>query len=126
MENTNGVKYTNQTGGHSCKHPEMEGAFFPLFDQIGSQQTELNRIFLSEKWRGWCDNGIDVETADRIDEILVSSSLTRHLKVDRDRLAESCEAWICVMFRPKTKYDESPPYFGFSSGKGVLTWENSD
>jgi hypothetical protein len=126
IEHPTGVIYTNQTGGHSCKHPELEGAFYPLFDRPGSQQTELDHIFLSEKWRGWCDSGIDAETADCIDIILASSLLTRHLKVDRDRLTESWEAWIHVMFEPKNKYDESPLYFGFSSGKGVLTWENSD
>lgn len=120
-----GIFYTNQTGGHSCSHPEAEGIFIPLVDEMVNQQDLLFQHFTGPKWAGWCNDGIDVESAVVIDQILDKSSHTKFLKVDHGRLADSHEAWVYVTIESPPDPD-ALPWKGFASMKGILTWENSD
>ncbi|MHA7631633.1 DUF6210 family protein [Corallococcus sp. M7] len=122
-----GVLYSNQTGGSTCLHPQAEGAFLPLVDELVAQENLLNQYFTGPKWRGACANGIDEETAQEIDRILGLSGSTRELglRVDRARLTESHEAWVYVEVpaQPENRFAilERIP-----ASQGILTWANSD
>lgn len=113
-----GVLYTNQVGGYACRHPELEGVFVPL---PGSACERLNVHFTGPKWSGHCYDGIDDTTANFIDAILAELDLGTSLCVDREKFADSCEAWIWV-----TLSRNSLLWLGLDEGTGVLTWENSD
>ncbi len=65
-----GVLYTNQTGGYACLHPVEEGVYAPLYGKLIDQEKKLFNYFTESKYGGWCSNGIDLEDADIIDEIL--------------------------------------------------------
>ena len=44
-----GVRYTNQTGGTSCWHPQEEGVFVPLRDEMVDQEDLLYKHFTGPK-----------------------------------------------------------------------------
>jgi hypothetical protein len=122
-----GVYYSNQTGGHACYHPTVEGVFIPLGAEDVDQEKDLCEYFTGPKWAGWCCEGIDEETAAFIDSILAKSHLTKHITVDRTHLTNSHEAWVHVDFRNTQPYGYGGvEVSGFGVCKGVLTWENSD
>jgi hypothetical protein len=119
-----GVHYSNQAGGYLCSHPEIEGVFLPLAGPDTEWHTQLDQhFFYGEKYAGHCYRGIDEETARFLDVLLASSPVSRGITVDRDRLAESIEAWIYVTIAPGTGDDAIA---GFDGATGVLTWQNSD
>src|SRR5215467_8770498 len=76
-----GVIYSNQVGGYSTHHPEVEGSFVPLqeHDLEFDQQAALESHFTGPKWRGHCYRGIDEETADFVDDVLSRSTVTARL-----------------------------------------------
>jgi Family of unknown function (DUF6210) len=130
-----GVRYENQAGGYMCLHPSEEGVYAPLYVHRIDQEAMLeDHFFRSPKWGGCCFDGIDHEDADVIDHILGLARETRHIKVDRSRLRDSCEAWIYVNVVTQADGNEQnytsdiPPYpaAGFGECNGVLTWRNSD
>lgn len=121
-----GVLYSNQTGGYLCSQPEIEGVFAPLNNRLTDQQTKLNDFFTGSKWGGNCYDGIDKETADFVDLVLLESDQTEMLRVDRDKLAESHEAWIHVHILESKKNPDLQDIHGFAGSHGVLTWLNSD
>ncbi len=121
-----GVLYSNQTGGKKCLFPEVEGAFVPLKDPLMNQQAELELHFTGYKWKGNCNSKIDEETADFIDSVLACSYLSKTLKVNREKLADSFEAWIHVVILQDDRDEYLQEFCGFPSGFGVLTWDNSD
>ena len=135
-----GVMYTTQTGGNYCTHPSAEGAFMPI--GTGEQQAALAKVF-----GGGASSEIDAREADLIDEILSRDRGTSILSVDRTRLDDSHEAWVFVSIArhpdrfpalpisgtPETYADPNcpinqsfSPIFGFGTGRGILTWPNSD
>jgi len=124
-----GVTYTNQTCGTFCLHPKVEGCFIPLRDTNGpthqpKPEDALTDHFFGPKYRGsgaW--KGIDQEDADVIDGVLAQNEFT-HVRVNRDRLNDSHEAWIYVTIED----DEEGLFSGFGPypASGVLTWPNSD
>lgn len=113
-----GVTYTNQVGGYACRHPEIEGVFVPLPAGISEK---LEAYFTGPKWNGRCYDEIDEETASFIDSVLNAVDLAGSLCVDRERLTESCEAWIWVKLSMNSLL-----WLGLNEGEGVLTWSNSD
>lgn len=117
---SSGVTVTNQAAGHACEHPSIEGVFVPLTDPAVDQQVMLEKFFAGPPWNGHCDDYIDEESADVIDEILGRGKWTRGLKVDRDRLAHGYEAWVWVTLARNAWFE------GFGSDVGILTWQNSD
>jgi hypothetical protein len=121
-----GVRYSNQTGGYSCWHPEVEGVYVPLFNELIDQEAELTAYFTGPKWGGWCSDGIDEETADLIDSVLQKSSYTKRITVDRSRLADSHEAWVYVLLSPSDEDVDFEEIHGFPGNQAVLTWDNSD
>ncbi|ABJ75823.1 DUF6210 family protein [Leptospira borgpetersenii] len=126
IEHKTGVVYSNQTGGYVCSQPKAEGAFVPIEDPENEIQMKLRKYFTGPKWNDWCSAGIDEETADFIDSLLVSLYFLPNLKVDRNRMSQSHEAWIYVNLLPKNEDSEYQVYYGFSGEFGILTWENSD
>ncbi|HXG64310.1 MAG TPA: DUF6210 family protein [Blastocatellia bacterium] len=124
-----GVIYTHQTGGYNCLGPEEEGVFVRLYKELHDQEAMLIDYFGGPKWRGWCGDEIDNETADFIDQVLSLSERTIFLKVDRSRLQDSHEAWIYVdVSEPATQSNGYRPAAinGFGNCKGVLIWSNTD
>lgn len=121
-----GVFYSNQTGGYACLQPRIEGIFVPLHDELVDQEQMLYDYFTGPKWRGACINGIDEETASHIDHVLNLSFHTSFLRMDRERLNESHEAWVYVDVLNVAEHVDSRPVVGFSTRKGILTWSNSD
>lgn len=123
-----GVRYSNQTGGYACLHPEAEGVYLPLGGENSPVATALNEHF-ETVWAGHCYDRIDGETADLIDQLLASVPETDRFRVERDRLANSHEAWIYVRLLAVDGVERPAMDFvsGFPAGTlGVLTWENSD
>lgn len=135
LEWPTGVVIANQTGGTSCLAPEFEGVFVPLRNDctvkeriLISPENELHDYFTGPRWRGTgATNGLDSDHADFIDSTLSKASLFPAIRVNRDKLHESHEAWIHVVVNGDEPCD--PPLFsGFAPypRPGVLTWQNSD
>lgn len=99
-----GMAITNQCGGYACLHPSAVGFLLRLPLKL---ETEIFDYFVGDKWGGWCDKGIDAETADFLDPIIKPHGLT----VDRDKMGDDMEAWIHVRWRDRA---------------AILTWGNSD
>ena len=112
-----GVLFTNQTAGHACEHPKMEGVFVPLDDGEGRPtRTALARHFQGS----WIS--LTGEDADIIDRALRAGNL-EFVCVDRSQLAFSKEAWVRVKLDLAAASDLVS---NFSSPDAILTWENSD
>ena len=138
IQHPSGVTYSNQTGGTACLHPEQEGVYVPLRNDISvpenkllSPETALLDYFEGPKHRGiGATNGLDAEDADFIDGVLRDWRMADFLEVDRGRLRDSHEAWVYV----RIKHDEDTGraflslFHGFAPYPklGVLTWTNSD
>jgi hypothetical protein len=130
-----GIIYTNQTGGTSCFHPEMEGAFVPLRNDcteegriLMSPENELWNYFTGPRWRGdGATLGLEAADADFIDDLLRKAKLFPTVRVDRDRLKDSHEAWVHVIVAGDESND-SPIFAWFAPypRAGLLTWQNSD
>jgi hypothetical protein len=65
---------------------------------------------------------MSLEEAEQVDAVLKFYEATQMIRVDRDRLHESMEAWVHV------RVEEHPNvnYRGFGPTSGVITWLNSD
>ncbi len=136
VEYPTGVIYSNQAGGTSCLQPELEGAFVPFGNDLPRKprdwkgaEDELTAWFEGSRHRGTgATNGLDAEDADFIDGVLERAEADQWIKVDRNLLRDSCEAWVWVTVLA----DEGGPHVRICSGfapyprRGVLTWTNSD
>jgi hypothetical protein len=126
ISESSGVFYYNQCGGLSCMHNYEEGIFTFIY---GAPHTLYKRI---ADYTVDMMDGLKPEDADFIDSVLAKYTETNFLSVDRSMLDKSMEAWIYVnideeKIRNTTGRDSWRIGFkGFSSSKGVLTWENSD
>ena len=69
-----------------------------------------------------CSNGIDVLTADEIDQLLAKVVRREQIAVDRSRLADSWESWVHVKIAGPllSLIEKSQPT------SAILTWPNSD
>lgn len=145
-----GFAYFNQTGGYSCQQSWAEGIFVPLAAPSSSTEDQLYEMFgPSSKYGGHCADRINEEDADRIDALLATHLHVfegeRIIRVDRERLATSWEAWVHVRIGPHPSRpprlplalggpaplgsDENAffwPFFGLPSDQAILTWTNSD
>ncbi|SRR6266446_6846614 len=131
-----GVVYTNQTGGTCCLQPTEEGVFLPLVSETFNHDSALLEYFYKGKWAGACANGIDIEDANFVDQLLAKTDNTKFLSVNRKRLADSHEAWVYVnIAATPSRFPELPAtyssemsflMYGFGAREGVLTWSNSD
>ena len=115
-----GITYTNQVAGLECLHPELEGAYVPLFEGVG---RPVRHAFTQHFCGDW--HPINDSDADIIDGILRRSQLG-FIVTDRHRLADSYEAWVFVEVREHIQDSRIPLLTGFGVQRGVLTWPNSD
>ena len=117
-----GVRYRNQTGGHSCYQMELEGYLVPIAGDRIEFVERLTAHFTGPKWGGWCSHRIDDETADEIDRLLAELACRDEIIVDRDKLAECCESWIHVRIQGQLlSLVENQ-----ETTTAILTWPNSD
>ena len=99
-----------------------------------SFEIELSEYFEGPAHRGkGATSGLSVSDADFIDGILAKCGLASSLHVDRDRLTESHEAWVCAIVTAaeggEAQMDDCLRAFtGFEPYPrcGILTWTNSD
>jgi len=136
IEYATGMVYSNQTGGTACLQPVLEGAFVPFSNDVlipsrefTSPEWRLAEYFVGSKYRGTgATSGLDAEDADFVNSVLIEAGVDGWIAVDRNRLGESCEAWVFV----NVLADEDRPNVSICSGfgpyprRGVLTWGNSD
>jgi hypothetical protein len=117
-----GIIYTNQTDGYACDHPSLEGAFIPLsndFDHENyhdSLECKLCEIFPE----GW--GAPTPEICDQVDHLLGQYPETSGIRIDRDKMDASREAWIWVLLEE----DDRADFQGFGNCSAILTWPNSD
>ncbi len=117
-----GVVYSNQTMGHFCMQPEIEGVFVP-FDAEPTWE-KLSAYFEGPKYAGTgAMKGLDREDAGFVDAVIRKALPDCSLVVDRSRLGDSHEAWVHVLIRADGGLFEG---FGPYPHPGVLTWPNSD
>lgn len=154
-----GVFYSNQTGGHYCLQSKGEGIFVPVHDECKEQEKNLLQYFTTERQEKIKERPMKYslynEDADFIDSVLDLSVATKVLRVDRERLDDSHEAWVYVTVADQpleplalgdfitgetasgrvwrgADYEHLPiagdlyTFFGFGECRGVLTWCNSD
>lgn len=129
-----GVIYSNQTGGLHCLQPEVEGIFVPVGndilaeDKLFSHAGGLLRYFWQGHWKGrGAVDGLVEGDADFIDHLLRKPPILSYIRVDRDRLLESHEAWVNVIVDRDDKGVPSLfPGLEPSPCKAILTWPNSD
>ena len=114
------VIYTNQTGGFACWHPEVEGFLVPLRTHLGMRELDALRSLCSD-----CDDGIDSETADRVESVLARLGF-KGIHVDRSKLAESWESWIQVILSGELGHKVPLEGTRLERLEAVLTWPNSD
>lgn len=121
IADADGAAYFNQVGGTSCSQEELQGFLCPLdLDEAGYERLE--KICSPPSLIDTAS--ISNEVADAIDELLASKPSTAFVRVDRDRLADSCEAWIHVIM--ESGMNAPVPMHGFGAARGVLTWPSSD
>jgi hypothetical protein len=126
IECSSGVLYENQVGGVVCFPGEQEGVLAPVDVGRAALEAIQNLPYPQGK------EGIGAEIADAIDTLLAAEPGARMMKVDRQRLHESWEAWIYVLLdTPRTTLRSIGSGYhgsahGFGSVRGVLTWPNSD
>ena len=133
IELSTGVMISNQTGGTACLHPKIEGVFLPFANDYDAEtrkfmspEIELTEYFTGPKYNGsGAIKGIDIGDVEKINSILLKSSLDELIEIDLTKLAESHEAWIRIKIN---KTQGSYLLKGFSEFplKGILTWGNSD
>lgn len=131
-----GVLYSNQTGGFSCLQPEMEGIFVPLGNSVEipsqvliSKEAQLFHYFSHAPWHGrGATSGLTTQDADFIDALLRRPPALDYIRVDRDRLSESHEAWVQVVVAPDTDDAELSLFSGLAPfpRSAILTWTNTD
>ena len=133
-----GVIYSNQTGGTACLHPELEGVFIPLGNDLEvpsnkllGPQEALADYFEGPKHQGTgATTGLDAEDAEFIDGVLRRWGLIRFIELDRGKLKESHEAWVYVRITADENSEDGflslVHGFGPYPRSGVLTWQNSD
>lgn len=120
-----GIVWTNQAGGVSCLQPECEGLYVPFGNDVDldGRLISLEGI-LEELFRREVDWVRPFELA------LARYAAEHHrpfaeLELDRARLADSIEAWVHVIYRPRL----FPPLLeglGEPPFEAVLTWTNGD
>lgn len=110
-----GVKYSTQTCGTCCRHPQAEGFYVPLnAGNQGQIEDELHKHLCEEAYKD-----INLEA---INEILQFPWVT--LEVDKSKIDESEEAWLHVTI--KDGGDEFSPFRQLKGMQAVFIYGNCD
>lgn len=121
-----GVRYSNQTNGHACSHPGVEGFLVPLA-RAGQLSEELGNCF-----EGSWNEDVTAERADQIDALIANALEYFALSVDRtprEFVDASHEAWVHVIATPlpgANGLDRLETEHGNMPLEAILTWLNSD
>jgi len=133
-----GIAYVQQVGGTACLQRACEGIFVPFGNDVAidpvallSPEPELTAYFEGPRHRGTgATRGLDTHDADVIDAVLGKFHTFAGVRVARDRLSESCEAWVHVSLADDI--DETYGLWGVVTGlvprpsAAILIWGNSD
>jgi hypothetical protein len=120
-----GVFYHNQVCGHHCLQAFEEGtlSFLRDSDDLYKKIAEYTMH----------KDGLSIVDANYIDDLFGQFDQTQCLSIDRNRLSDSMEAWVYINIDQKkiTDPEDDSVYYnasflGFTSGKGLLTWDNCD
>ncbi len=112
--------------------PQAEGALIPLgcdYAEGIKKEVVFHDYFIHGPWRGsGATTGLTEGDADFIDRTLGENPALGFIRVDRERLRESHEAWVRVLVREDTPDKELSLFSGFGSLplEAILTWQNSD
>jgi hypothetical protein len=121
-----GVFYYNQVCGYSCLQKFEEGIFSYIRDD-GQELYKAVSEYLLYK------DSLTLEDANFLDNQFIQSCDAKYLRVDRNRLGDSMEAWVYVTIdqslndnlkRESVYYNTA--FKGFTCTGAVLTWDNSD
>lgn len=125
-----GILLENQTGGHACLRPQLEGVYLPLANDYTTERVflspeiALNHYFTRSRYKGdGGTTGMNQNDVVAIHALLQEHQLYPFITIDVTKLKESHEAWIWVQVRAG-----SPLVKGFQNYPltAVLTWANSD
>jgi hypothetical protein len=126
LSEPSGVFYHNQVCGHSCLQKFEEGIFSYIRDDGNELHKTVSEYMLYK-------DRLTPEDADFLDDQFIQSSDAKYLRIDRNRLNDSMEAWVYVTIDQSLTgelKDESVYYNtafkGFTCARAVLTWDNSD
>ena len=124
-----GVVYSNQVGGHACYQQELEGFFVPVANDCGlapngslrSPETELFAYFSQNPTFG----EFTEKDAAAVESAFANFPIWSGIKVDREKLDQSHEAWVYV----NVTFASLPG--GLIEGlsdtfDAILTWTNTD
>lgn len=130
---SSGVFYSNQSGGTACLHPSIEGIYVPIANDIDANGTrmgpapKLETYFIGPPHRGsGAFRGIDKDDANEIDAILSQYADISGVKVDRERLKSSHEAWVYVTVSHQVVEELVQGLPEQGQYGAILTWPNSD
>lgn len=87
-----GIKYTAQTGGIGCDHPEAEGILLslsPVLEDFDDCSYGCSHLWEMEVAR--------LKLADDLDTFFIDKNYN-HIKIDRERLTELAEGWWPVIY----------------------------
>ena len=118
-----GVVYTNQVGGTECEHPEIEGFVIPIEYDIQIENPQNSLTFkVCELFPEGSAGVININCAEKIQELLDSSPFTKGIKINLDKLKKSKESWLHVTV--EGNLDDT--FDSDNISEAILTWPNSD
>jgi hypothetical protein len=126
-----GMFITTQAGGLHCKHPSIEGIILPVpfaqYEPFNDQLEKFKDAMELDANPGCGDiytsSDVTIEEADRTDAVFEKHQVP--LKVNRDKLNESMEAWLYVHLQ-EGECDADDIIKDFVGQEAILTWENCD
>ncbi|MDO5769406.1 MAG: DUF6210 family protein [Psychrobacter sp.] len=119
---TSGILLSNQVGGGACFQSQLEGFILPIEQQFSPNNVWLSELELALYQIFENCAQIDIDMANAFDQLMQSSVTTNFIRINRDKLTDSCEAWLHV----HVCESEFATFHGFGNFEGVLTWHNSD
>ena len=127
-----GIIWSNQCGGTSCAHPEMEGIFVPLNTSI--EDYGEHDPFLDAWGSSYVEYLRDIPKIEALWGFLVRVSeeeflqlIEKHSDITGRDFYECGEAWIPVkVIKIKDSYGNSTQFESFIDRVGILTYPNSD
>lgn len=134
---TTGIKYSNQTGGTACDHPEVEGFYVPLPSGWHTKPEVMQDV--DGRWEDpehilFINNSTASETdPSRIARLVqqwldANYPLSEFFEVDPEKLTKTQEAWIWLRVKDCKKAAIGAPIqlAGLVGHSVVITYANSD
>ena len=116
--------YSNQTNGHACSHPEINGYLVPVEFKGSIAQKFLNLGYAGSGWE------LDNSFYDDVPEILnqLKEFFRNYVfELDESKIKENTEAWVHLVGKRDKPDHYSDIIQGFpDTFAAILTWANSD